>query len=143
MHCRPLEDQRLCSRRKLAFVHANRVDRDQDLVLGIPRVKVRWRMIVGIHGYYDAVESADLGHRSIDYSGGPAGQGMTATDVMDLHSAFAAAGILVWIDGGWAVDALLGRQTRQHDDLDIAVEERHVPALREILARRGYRDVPR
>jgi lincosamide nucleotidyltransferase A/C/D/E len=68
---------------------------------------------------------------------------MTADDAIDLYSAFTAAGILVWIDGGWAVDALLGRQTREHDDLDIAVEERHVPALREILKRRGYRDVPR
>ncbi len=68
---------------------------------------------------------------------------MTAADVIELCDTFAAAGVDIWIDGGWAVDALLGRQTRPHDDLDIAVEERHVPALRTMLARRGYRDVPR
>lgn len=28
-----------------------------------------------------------------------------------------AAGIRVWVDGGWGVDALVGRQTRHHDDL--------------------------
>jgi lincosamide nucleotidyltransferase A/C/D/E len=28
-------------------------------------------------------------------------------------------GIDVWLDGGWGVDALLERQTREHDDLDV------------------------
>jgi lincosamide nucleotidyltransferase A/C/D/E len=68
---------------------------------------------------------------------------MTANDVVEQYNTFTAARIDIWIDGGWAVDALLGRQTRPHDDLDIAVEERHVPALRAILEGRGYRDVPR
>jgi lincosamide nucleotidyltransferase A/C/D/E len=27
----------------------------------------------------------------------------------------------VWVEGGWGVDALLGEQTRAHDDLDLAV----------------------
>jgi lincosamide nucleotidyltransferase A/C/D/E len=52
-------------------------------------------------------------------------------------------GIEVWIDGGWGVDALLGRQTREHEDLDIAIEHRHVPKLRTLFEERGYRDVPR
>jgi lincosamide nucleotidyltransferase A/C/D/E len=30
-------------------------------------------------------------------------------------------GVRAWLDGGWAVDALLGRQTRLHSDLDLAV----------------------
>ena len=30
-----------------------------------------------------------------------------------------ADGIDVWLDGGWGVDALLGQQTREHDDLDL------------------------
>jgi lincosamide nucleotidyltransferase A/C/D/E len=49
----------------------------------------------------------------------------------------------VWVDGGWGVDALLGRQTRPHDDLDIAVKHSDVPALRELLQARGYHDIPR
>ncbi|HEY7794228.1 MAG TPA: hypothetical protein VIA10_09500 [Gaiellaceae bacterium] len=27
-----------------------------------------------------------------------------------------------WVDGGWGVDALLGEETREHDDLDLVVE---------------------
>ena len=68
---------------------------------------------------------------------------MTASDVVDLLRLLNDHGIAVCVDGGWGVDALLGRQTRRHSDLDIAVEHRHVPALRAILSARGYRDVPR
>ena len=68
---------------------------------------------------------------------------MTASDVVDLYRAFNDAGIRVWIDGGWAVDALLRRQTRPHKDLDIAVEQSDVARLCELLAAHGYGDVPR
>jgi lincosamide nucleotidyltransferase A/C/D/E len=68
---------------------------------------------------------------------------MTASDAADLYRAFNDAGIRVWVDGGWAVDALLGRQTRPHQDLDIAIEQCDVATLRELLAARGYSDVPR
>jgi lincosamide nucleotidyltransferase A/C/D/E len=50
-------------------------------------------------------------------------------------------GFAVWIDGGWGVDALLEHQTRPHEDLDIAVQEQDVDALRRLLV--GYSDVPR
>jgi lincosamide nucleotidyltransferase A/C/D/E len=46
---------------------------------------------------------------------------MTATDV--LAGLEALAGLRVWIDGGWGVDALLGEQTRPHHDLDLAIDE--------------------
>jgi lincosamide nucleotidyltransferase A/C/D/E len=49
----------------------------------------------------------------------------------------------VVVDGGWAVDAQLGHQTRPHADLDIAMPHRGVPELRRILDKRGYADVPR
>ena len=39
------------------------------------------------------------------------------------------------------MDALLGEQTRLHDDLDIAIEQKHVPALRKFLQARGYTEV--
>jgi lincosamide nucleotidyltransferase A/C/D/E len=50
--------------------------------------------------------------------------------------------IEVYVDGGWAVDALLERQTRIHDDLDIALPHRSVPRLRTLLASQGFRDQP-
>ena len=68
---------------------------------------------------------------------------MTAGDVMDLYSSLENLGIRIWVDGGWGVDALLGEQTRPHADLDIAIQQKDLPALRELLAGRGYEDVER
>jgi lincosamide nucleotidyltransferase A/C/D/E len=42
------------------------------------------------------------------------------------------------INGGWAVDALIGRQTRPHRDLDVFVDAAVVPDLIGELLRRGY-----
>ena len=46
----------------------------------------------------------------------------------------------VYVDGGWAVDALLGGETRAHDDLDIAIPHKHVPHLRALLSARGFQE---
>jgi lincosamide nucleotidyltransferase A/C/D/E len=58
---------------------------------------------------------------------------MNAHDVLDFYKTMSDVGVEVWIDGGWGVDALLGKQTRQHKDLDIAIEEKHVALLRDVL----------
>ena len=68
---------------------------------------------------------------------------MSANDAVGLYDLLAAGGIGVWIDGGWAVDALLGEQTRSHADLDIALETRFLDRLRKVLAERGFQQVPR
>ena len=52
-------------------------------------------------------------------------------------------GIAVWVDGGWAVDAVLGEQTREHADLDVVVETASLPRLRALLDARGFAEVPR
>jgi lincosamide nucleotidyltransferase A/C/D/E len=44
---------------------------------------------------------------------------MTAADVVTLMRAFNANAVDVCLSGGWAIDALLGEQTRQHSDLDL------------------------
>ncbi len=54
-----------------------------------------------------------------------------------------ALGIRIWLDGGWAVDACLGEQTRRHADLDIVIEERCRQTAVEALRSRGYRPVAR
>lgn len=51
-------------------------------------------------------------------------------------------GIEVVLDGGWAVDALLGYQSRLHEDLDVAVFHEDVPAIRALLEGLGYSIVP-
>jgi lincosamide nucleotidyltransferase A/C/D/E len=68
---------------------------------------------------------------------------MTAQDVIALCNAWAAAGIDIWIDGGWGVDALLGRQTRPHNDLDIVIEEKDLAAFHALVGAQGFRDSPR
>jgi len=63
---------------------------------------------------------------------------MDARDAARLIEFLEQHGLEVYVDGGWAVDALLGEQSRPHGDLDIAVPHKYVPALRELLAGRGY-----
>lgn len=67
---------------------------------------------------------------------------MTAEAVLSLVRLLENNDIEVYVDGGWGVDALLGKQTREHDDLDIAVPHKYVPLLRELLGARGYKEVP-
>lgn len=68
---------------------------------------------------------------------------MTAADVLEVINLFERHHIEVIVDGGWSVDALLGVQTRLHDDLDIAMPHRYVPLARQLLEGKGYRDEPR
>ena len=63
---------------------------------------------------------------------------MTAETVLELIDALKSAGIEVWLDGGWGVDALLGYQSRLHDDLDVVVALVHVTHLKNILGSRGF-----
>jgi lincosamide nucleotidyltransferase A/C/D/E len=44
-----------------------------------------------------------------------------AADVHAVLDLLEARSIPVWVAGGWGIDALVGRQTRDHADLDIAV----------------------
>jgi lincosamide nucleotidyltransferase A/C/D/E len=63
---------------------------------------------------------------------------MTSDSLGDLLRLFEAAGIEVWLDGGWAVDALLGEQTRPDKDVDIIVRATDLSHLRRILGSRGF-----
>jgi len=68
---------------------------------------------------------------------------MTADDVCNFLDLVHALGVRVWLDGGWAVDACLGHQTRPHADLDIVIEERDVQPVKATLQRLGYAHVLR
>ena len=46
---------------------------------------------------------------------------MRATDVLAILDGLDAVGVAVWLDGGWGVDALVGEETRAHDDLDVVI----------------------
>lgn len=68
---------------------------------------------------------------------------MDAASVISFWQAARAKGLDICIDGGWAVDALLGRQTRPHNDLDIALPADQVPELMALLTADGFHIVDR
>jgi lincosamide nucleotidyltransferase A/C/D/E len=68
---------------------------------------------------------------------------MTGNDVIEFIQLLDDLHVHVWIDGGWAVDACLGSQTRPHADLDIVIEERDVDVVVRSLRERGFSDVTR
>jgi lincosamide nucleotidyltransferase A/C/D/E len=63
---------------------------------------------------------------------------MSAEDVLAILDRVEAAGLSVWVDGGWAIDAVAGRQTRSHDDLDLVAPLDEIPQLERELAALGY-----
>jgi len=67
---------------------------------------------------------------------------MTSSALVELLRWFEGAGIEVWLDGGWGVDALLETQTRPHKDVDIILRVSALPTLRELLFSRGFSERP-
>ncbi|MEA2669647.1 MAG: lincosamide nucleotidyltransferase [Chloroflexota bacterium] len=64
---------------------------------------------------------------------------MNASDVVEILSWLDQHGIDVWLNGGWGVDALLGRQTREHEDLDITISAADRAAYIAAMATAGFR----
>jgi lincosamide nucleotidyltransferase A/C/D/E len=52
---------------------------------------------------------------------------MKPPEVLRILDALTARDLKVWLDGGWGVDALLGTQTRDHEDVDLIVELEAIP----------------
>ncbi len=63
---------------------------------------------------------------------------MEADEVVRLLDLFEAAGVEVWVDGGWGVDALLEEQTREHDDLDLVARLADAQGIVLVLEDAGY-----
>jgi lincosamide nucleotidyltransferase A/C/D/E len=61
--------------------------------------------------------------------------------IHDLLHRFALAGVPVWLAGGWGVDALLGRPTRRHDDIDLVVPKGYEEMSSRILEEGGYKSI--
>lgn len=66
---------------------------------------------------------------------------MPLTQLLRVLDAIESTGCAYWLEGGWGIDALAGRQTRDHRDVDIdfdAVRESELIAALEVL---GYRQI--
>jgi Aminoglycoside-2''-adenylyltransferase len=59
-------------------------------------------------------------------------------DVVRLLDLLDGAGVRWWVDGGWGIDALLRYQTREHSDLDLAVDEAGLALTVDLLRDEGY-----
>lgn len=46
-----------------------------------------------------------------------------------------------WLDGGWGVDILAGKQTREHRDIDINFDSQYSEVLLQILKDNGFKIV--
>lgn len=53
----------------------------------------------------------------------------TKKDLMTIIKLFENADIKYWLDGGWGVDILYGKQTRDHRDIDINFDAQHTEKL--------------
>lgn len=62
---------------------------------------------------------------------------MAVEDAADLLAGLDDHGVDVCVGGGWAVDALLQEQTRDHADLDLWLPAAHLERLFVALAERG------
>jgi lincosamide nucleotidyltransferase A/C/D/E len=60
-----------------------------------------------------------------------------AAQVVELLGRLAVVGP-AWVGGGWGVDALVGRQTRPHADLDLAVGADQLAGMLDVLSRLGF-----
>lgn len=61
-----------------------------------------------------------------------------AEDVTKVFRALEDGGVPVWIDGGWAIDALLKAETREHTDLDLIVPIDCVEPAEAVLGQLGF-----
>jgi lincosamide nucleotidyltransferase A/C/D/E len=67
-----------------------------------------------------------------------AGGVVDALSVLEAITTLQNAGVRVWLDGGWGIDALVGEQTREHDDLDCVIALNDAGIAREALAAVGF-----
>ena len=63
----------------------------------------------------------------------------TKEDLMTIVSLLENANIKYWIDGGWGVDILAGKQTRNHRDIDVNFDAQHTEKLLNLLFEYGYK----
>lgn len=63
---------------------------------------------------------------------------MPSNKVLYIYDLLERNMIPVWLDGGWAVDALVGKQTRPHQDVDFLVPIQYINKLINILLREKY-----
>ena len=65
-------------------------------------------------------------------------ESMSVFDVLEVVEVVRSVGCRFWLEGGWGVDALVGRVTRPHRDVDVDFDAAYEDAVLEALADLGY-----
>lgn len=63
---------------------------------------------------------------------------MALEEVLVVLRALDGIGCRYWLEGGWGVDALIGRQTRPHRDLDVDFDAAYEQQALAVLQQLGY-----
>ncbi len=63
---------------------------------------------------------------------------MTSDAVLRLVGYLTSRSIDLWIGGGWGVDALVGSQSRDHQDLDVSIRAEDEPKVIQLLTEQGF-----
>ncbi|MDA0179351.1 aminoglycoside adenylyltransferase [Solirubrobacter phytolaccae] len=63
---------------------------------------------------------------------------MRLRSVLEVVTALELTGCRFWVAGGWGVDVLVGKQTREHRDLDLAIDAACEADALTVLGRLGY-----
>lgn len=67
---------------------------------------------------------------------------VTVPDACEILEMLSEASIKVFLDGGWGDDALIGRETRIHNDIDLFVEKKDYGKAISVIVGKEYREVP-
>ena len=62
-------------------------------------------------------------------------------DARQIIRLAADAEIKIFLDGGWGVDALIGYETRKHNDIDIFVEKKDYYKFIQIIKNNGFYEI--
>jgi lincosamide nucleotidyltransferase A/C/D/E len=65
---------------------------------------------------------------------------MTENDVINLLKKAKQINVTIWISGGWGISALVGKQIRPHNDIDIFVQKTDADKFVQLLVSDGYRE---
>lgn len=63
---------------------------------------------------------------------------VTQEDLFQVLDLLDQMNITYWLDGGWGVDVLAGKQTRPHRDIDINYDAQYTDQLLSVLKNAGY-----
>ncbi|WP_152392999.1 nucleotidyltransferase domain-containing protein [Paenibacillus guangzhouensis] len=62
--------------------------------------------------------------------------------ISEMNGIFISIGGRYWLRGGWAIDFLLGRVTRPHEDLDLVTWVQNRVVLEQMLMDAGFERIP-